>query len=74
VTGSDPFFGRSVREVLLNVVSGEFSRPCSIAKHLPPALDSVFQRAFAEKLDDRFPTADAFSRAFAESARPVAKR
>jgi len=70
VTGSDPFFGRSVREVLLHVVSGEFQRPSSIAKHLPLTLDPVFQRAFAEKLDDRFPTADSFSRAFAESARP----
>lgn len=66
--GRDPFVGRSIREVLLHVVTGEFPRPTLIDPKMPGAFDPLFRRAFANEIDDRFQTADEFAKAFAAAA------
>jgi serine/threonine protein kinase len=68
LVGRDPFVGRSVREVLLHVVTGEFPPPTTLAPDLPAEFDAVFRRAFRHELDARHATPTEFARALAVAA------
>lgn len=68
ILGRDPFVGRSVREVLLHVVCGEFALPGNVVPSLPPAFDALFSRAFAASIGDRFQTPREFAQAFAAAS------
>lgn len=70
LVGRDPFVGRSVREVLLHVVSGEFPLPSRVEPALPRGLDEVFRKAFARNIDERPATPRAFAEALAKACSP----
>jgi serine/threonine-protein kinase len=68
LTGRLPFEGESIQDVLIGIGIG---RRTSIREHrpdLPEAIDAFYDRAFAEKIDDRFATASELAAAFARIA------
>lgn len=54
LTGTNPFPGDTLAEVMVQVFSGKFTLPSVHVAGLPPTVDAFFQRAFARKPDDRF--------------------
>lgn len=54
LTGREPFAGANVPDTFQRICSGTAPRASAMARNLPHALDAVFARAFARKLEDRF--------------------
>jgi serine/threonine-protein kinase len=66
LTGTLPFEGASVEEILTRVLSAPFPDPRALLPDLPEGLEAAIRRATARRRDDRFASA----RAFAEALRP----
>jgi TonB family protein len=62
LTGRPPFSGRTVTEVVANVVHGRHVPPRSVDARLSAAVDKVFARVFAVDPAGRHPTAPDFAR------------
>jgi serine/threonine-protein kinase len=71
-TGTLPFAGRSVAQLLLAHLREPPPPPRSIAPSIHPALEETILRALAKRPEDRFPDLAAFARALEAAARPAA--
>jgi len=69
LTGAPPFPGNSLGQVVLSIMEGKRARPTELNPSLPSALDGLFDRAFADKLADRFQHAGEFAAAFSAALR-----
>ncbi len=54
LTGSVPFPGDTLAEVMVQVFSGKWTPPSKVVPGLPSTIDAFFQRAFARKPDERY--------------------
>jgi serine/threonine-protein kinase len=72
LSGSMPFPGGSLQELLENVVQKDPSSLIAAAPDLPSEVESVLRRALAKRQDDRFPTITAFARALETAAATAA--
>jgi hypothetical protein len=63
VTGSLPFSGRSVYEVLQSIMTAPLVVPSSLATGIPSALDGAVLRAMSRDPNDRFASVRAFGAA-----------
>ena len=71
LTGAPPFGGETLGQVMMAVLKRDFASPSRYRPELAP-FDAFFARAFAERVEDRFPTAADFGAAFpAAIASPV---
>jgi hypothetical protein len=69
LSGQVPFWKPDVQSLLNQVVAGE-PNPLArdAAARISPELDQVLRRALAKRREDRFPTINAFARAFEAAA------
>ena len=68
LSGRGPFVGESIHSLLYQVVHQELLRLGSLVKGLPADVEKVVARGLAKGRGDRFPTINAFSRAFLAAA------
>lgn len=68
VTGSKPFAGDSIAELVIKLCIDPRPVPSRIAGDLPPSVDRFFEKAFAANPEDRFPSAVDMAVAFAALA------
>jgi tetratricopeptide (TPR) repeat protein/tRNA A-37 threonylcarbamoyl transferase component Bud32 len=61
LTGSVPFEGSDIREILGKVKRGEFRRPREQSPWLDPALEAICLKAMATRSDARYPSTKALS-------------
>ncbi len=66
-----PFPGKTITEVVGQVVHGSYTPPRQLDSRLPEGVDGVFARAFAIKAEDRHPRAMEFATALYEALRGV---
>jgi TonB family protein len=71
LTGSPPFPGKTITEVVARVVHGDHVPPRQADGRLPEAMNAVFVRAFATSPADRYSHALDFARALQGAAQPV---
>jgi TonB family protein len=71
LTGSAPFPGKTITEVVSRVVHGHHVPPREANARLPEGLDTVFARAFAPGPADRYAHAGDFVRDMRAAARPA---
>jgi TonB family protein len=71
LTGRAPFPGKTLTEVVGQVVHGAYVPPRQVDERLPDALGDVFGGAFAVRPDDRYPSAMDFARDLYIAAEPV---
>ena len=64
LTGRIPWEGESVEDIFLSICTHRVIPILARRSNLPPAIEGVFARSFAPKLDDRFRTAAELSEAF----------
>ncbi len=66
-----PLFGRSTQYLTLQaIVTGDRPRLSDLRSDVPPAVESVMERALSLRRDDRFPTARAMGEALSEALAP----
>ncbi|MEZ4296217.1 MAG: protein kinase [Polyangiaceae bacterium] len=65
ITGSLPFTGNTLSELLVSICIDPPRPPSELAPDLGPAVDEVLARALAKKADDRFHTGPELAAAFA---------
>ncbi|GAB4558438.1 MAG: hypothetical protein Tsb0020_03420 [Haliangiales bacterium] len=66
-----PLFGRSTQYLTLQaIVTGDRPRLSDLRGDVPPAIESVMERALSLRRDDRFPTARAMGEALSEALAP----
>jgi serine/threonine protein kinase len=63
-----PFYSDSLLELLHKIDGGEYVPLRKLAPEVPDALAFVIERAMSRRLEDRFPTTEAFGQALAEFA------
>jgi serine/threonine-protein kinase len=63
-----PFYSDSLLELLHMIDAGEYAPLQNRAPHVPDALIAVITRAMSRRLEDRFPTTEAFGQALSEFA------
>jgi TonB family protein len=71
LTGSAPFPGKTITEVVSRVVHGHHVPPRKANARLPEGLDAVFARAFAPGPAARYPRAGEFARDLRAAAKPA---
>jgi TonB family protein len=71
LTGCAPFPGKTITEVVGQVVHGAYVPPRQVDDRLPEDLNDVFGGAFAVHPDDRYASAMDFARDLYASAEPV---
>jgi TonB family protein len=71
LTNRAPFPGKTITEVVGQVVHGAYVPPWQVDARLPQDLGGVFGGAFAVSPDDRYPTAMDFARDLYAAAEPV---
>ena len=71
VTTRAPFPGKTITEVVGQVVHGSYTPPRQLDSRLPEGVNAVFARAFAIKADERHPRAMDFANALYEAMRSV---
>jgi TonB family protein len=71
LTGRAPFPGKTITEVVGQVVHGAHVPPGQVDARLPEDLGRVFGGAFAVRPDDRYPSAMDFARDLYAAAEPV---
>ncbi len=69
LTGERPFPGSSLTTIMHQVLKVEPPLPTELNLTLPPALDAVVRKAIAKRPDERYPSAEQFSRALQLAAR-----
>jgi serine/threonine-protein kinase len=74
LTGSKPFEGNSVPEVLFRITSRERPSACDLVPSLPAAVDQVLHRGLAVKAEHRYGTCLEFTEALEESLRSATER
>ncbi|MGO9471251.1 MAG: protein kinase domain-containing protein [Isosphaeraceae bacterium] len=57
LTGTPPFMGENVREVLARAQNGDFVPPCRVDRSIPPTLEAVVLKAMARDPKERYSTA-----------------
>ncbi len=67
LTGSHPFEGEAIAELLVAILTHRIAPPSALRPELPPALDNFIDRALARPRHERFPTGLALSEALAEA-------
>ncbi len=72
LTGERPFPGSSLTTIMHQVLKVEPPLPTELNLMLPPALDAVVRKAIAKRPDERYASAQAFSRALQVAARQQA--
>ncbi len=65
-----PFVSESLLELLHMIDAGEYVPLTTRVPELPAALAAVIERAMSRRLEDRYPTTEAFGQALAEFASP----
>ena len=68
LTGMPAFGGETLGQVMMAVMKAEYAPVLTIRGDLPQPLDDFFARAFAEKIEQRFQSADELARAFSAIA------
>jgi serine/threonine protein kinase len=68
ITGALPFSGRTLNELLQQIVHDDPRPMAELAPEVPAEVEAVLRRALAKKQDDRFPTITAFARALEAAA------
>jgi eukaryotic-like serine/threonine-protein kinase len=68
-----PFYSDSLLELLHTIDAGEYVPLQKRVPELPDALASVIERAMSRRLEDRFPTTEAFGQALSEFASEAVK-
>jgi serine/threonine-protein kinase len=68
LAGRGPFLGDTIHSLLYQVVNQQPPQLTSLVPGLPPEVEKVVARGMAKAKADRFPTINAFSRAFAAAA------
>jgi serine/threonine-protein kinase len=71
LTGRAPFPGKTITEVVGQVVHGKYVPPRQVDDRLPDALGDVFGGAFAVRPADRYPSAMDFARDLYIASEPV---
>jgi len=71
LTAQPPFPGKTITEVVSRVVRGGHVPPSGAEPRLPRALDPVFARAFATKVNERYPRATDFAKDLVAASRPA---
>jgi serine/threonine protein kinase len=71
ITGKLPFRGKTLNELLHQIVHDEPVPLRELAPDVPAEVEAVLRRALAKRQDDRFPTMTAFSRALEAAAAPA---
>ncbi|PYQ43345.1 MAG: hypothetical protein DMF77_10125 [Acidobacteria bacterium] len=71
LTGRAPFPGKTITEVVGQVVHGAYVPPRQVDERLPEELNDVFGGAFAVSPDDRYGSAMDFARDLYAAAEPV---
>ncbi len=71
LTGVRPFRAKSIGELLTQISSDPIPAPSSLNPSLPPEIDAFFEKALAREPSERFPSATALARAFAELAAAI---
>ncbi len=61
LTGTPPFMGENVREVLARAQNGDFVPPCRVDRSIPPTLEAVVLKAMARDPKERYSTARALA-------------
>lgn len=72
LTGERPFPGSSLTTIMHQVLKVEPPLPTELNLMLPPALDAVVRKAIAKRPDERYASAQEFSRALQVAARQQA--
>ena len=68
LSGRGPFLGETIHSLLYQVIHQEPPRLGSLNPKLPPEIEKVVARGLSKQKADRFPTINAFSRAFIAAA------
>ena len=68
LTGSQPFVGQGVGDVIYRICSEPIPAPSTLAPELPQAIDAFFERALARDPAQRFQSAVELAAAFAQAA------
>ena len=71
LTGRAPYPGKTITEVVGQVVHGHYVPPRQVDERLPDALSNVFGRVFTVRPADRYPSAMDFARDLYIAAEPV---
>jgi eukaryotic-like serine/threonine-protein kinase len=71
LTGAMAYLGETDIDLLMKICTTQPAPPSSLVAELTPEVDAVFARAFASKLDDRWPDARAFADVLATALTPV---
>jgi TonB family protein len=71
LTGRAPFPGKTITEVVGQVVHGSYVPPRQVDERLPEEFSDVFGGAFAVNPDDRYPSAMDFARDLYAASEPV---
>src|SRR6476660_4688568 len=71
LTGRAPFPGKTITDVVGQVVHGHWVAPRQLDERLPEAVNEVFGGAFAVKPADRYGSAMDFARDLYAAAKPV---
>jgi TonB family protein len=71
LTGRAPFPGKTITEVVGQVVHGAYVPPRQVDDRLPEELNDVFGGVFAVSPDDRYPSAMDFARDLYAASEPV---
>ena len=74
ITGKLPFHGKTLNELLHQIVHDQPVAMADLAPNVPAEVEAVLRRALAKRQDDRFPTITAFSRALELAAQAVPVR
>jgi tRNA A-37 threonylcarbamoyl transferase component Bud32 len=69
LSGQLPFPGETVREIVIKLCEAEPPSFAALCPELPQELDQVFATALAKQPAQRYPSVDAFGKAFARAAR-----
>jgi serine/threonine protein kinase len=72
ISGALPFTGRTLNDLLHQIVHDDPRSLGELVPGLPPDIEPVLRRALAKKQDDRFPTITAFARALEAAAQAPA--
>jgi len=68
LSGRGPFLGETIHSLLYQVINQEPPRLGALNPALPPEIEKVVARGMSKGKGDRFPTINAFSRAFTAAA------
>jgi serine/threonine-protein kinase len=68
LTGHRPFHGKTVVQVMLDIVNRKPVPPRQLRPHIPADLDAIVLTALKKRPDERYPSAHAFRRALIDSS------